>query len=82
MIIGLYSSSDYDTFIFIFNSNKLKFDFMFSEGNVLLGKKTFMKYFSFKQISNGKYFLFHLICKSKHWFVYMNRHAMSILQKL
>lgn len=39
MIIGLYSSSDYDTFIFIFNNNKLKFDFMFSEGNVLLGKK-------------------------------------------
>lgn len=65
-----------------FNSNKSKFDFMFSKVNELLGKKTFKKYFSFKQISNGKYFLFHLICRSKHWFVYMNRHAMSISQKL
>lgn len=82
MIIGLYYSSDNDTFMFIFNSNKPKFDFMFSEDSVLLGekKKTFKKYFSFRQISHGKYFLFHLICKSKHQFVYMSCHSMSVLQ--
>lgn len=39
MIIGLYYSSDNDTFMFIFNSNKPKFDFMFSEDSVLLGEK-------------------------------------------
>lgn len=40
MIMGLYSSSDNDTAMFIFNSNKAKFDFMFGEDNVLQGKKT------------------------------------------
>lgn len=38
--MGLYSSSDNDTAMFIFNSNKAKFDFMFGEDNVLQGKKT------------------------------------------
>lgn len=69
--------------MFIFNSNKLKLDFIFSEDNVLLGgkNKPFKKYFSFKNISHGKYFLFHLICKSKLQFVYMSRHTMSVLEK-
>lgn len=38
MIIGLYYFSDNDTFMFIFNSNKPKFDFLFGEDNVLLGE--------------------------------------------
>lgn len=81
--MGLYSSSDKDMAMFIFNSNKAKFDFMFGEDNVLQGKKNkpFKKYFSFKQISHGKYFLVCLICKSKLQSVYISRHTVPVLQK-
>lgn len=56
MIIGLYYSSDNDTFMFIFNSNKPKFDFMFSEDSVLLGekKKNIQKVFFFQTNQSWK----------------------------
>lgn len=57
MIIGLYYSSDNDTFMFIFNSNKPKFDFMFSEDSVLLGeKKNIQKVFFFQTNQSWKIF--------------------------
>lgn len=72
--------------MFIFNNNKPQLDFMFSEDNVLVGKKTnkkkaFKRYFSFKQIHYGKYFFVHLIFQSKLQFVYISRHTTSISQK-
>lgn len=56
--------------MFIFNNNKPQLDFMFSEDNVLVGKKKtkknpFKRYFSFKQIHYGKYFFVHLIFSIK-----------------
>lgn len=73
--------------MFIFNNNKPQLDFMFSEDNVLVGKKKTNK----KKHSKGIFLsnksimenisLSILFFQSKLQFVYISRHTTSISQK-